>query len=209
MRDYLLQLIGRMTVVENSLINSDESISFAAHREAERIEDPSLLPELIEYLSQCSSKKERDAAYFIVGKLGRNVLSSECASFLLTRLACETDKYVVAAMLDRLSEIPKPSEMDLTPVFDLLQDKRWLVRHSAIKALNNTSSSEAEKRLIDHLSTTVDPDDQVYCNATLNGIGTPRSIPMIRKGLESKKRDVKLSAELAIEAINQRHATIQ
>jgi len=54
------------------------------------------------------------------------------------------------------------------------------------------------------LKTTSDPFDLVYCQATLNEIGSAKAIPLIAKNLKSRKRDVKDSAQLAIEAIKAR-----
>ena len=51
---------------------------------------------------------------------------------------------------------------------------------------------------------TTDPHDMLYCQATLNEIGTAKSLPYPQKNLGSRKRDVKLSAQLAIEAIKSR-----
>jgi HEAT repeat protein len=107
-------------------------------------------------------------------------------------------------LFDALGDVRKPRNLDLTPVFRLLQDDRWLVRHSAIRALRHADSPEAEDQLIEVLNTTGDPYDVVYCQATLNEIGTAKSIPHLQKNLDSRKRDVKSSARYAIEAIESR-----
>jgi cysteine sulfinate desulfinase/cysteine desulfurase-like protein len=54
------------------------------------------------------------------------------------------------------------------------------------------------------LETTSDPYDLVYCQATLNEIGSAKAIPIIAKNLKSRKRDVKDSAKFAIDAIEAR-----
>ena len=90
------------------------------------------------------------------------------------------------------------------PVYALLADERWLVRHSAIQSLKRTSSPQVEDVILHVLETTNDPYDLVYCQATLNQIGSAKAIPSIAKNLNSRKRDVKDSARLAIEAIEAR-----
>lgn len=52
--------------------------------------------------------------------------------------------------------------------------------------------------------TSSDAYDITYANAALNRIGTARAIPAIEKHLKSRKRDVKMSAKLAIEEISKR-----
>jgi HEAT repeat protein len=208
MRTSLVELIDRMTKAEVG-VNSDDSVSWHAHREAEKLNDLTICPELDSYLRRTPTKQQRSAAYFIVGKIGKNCHSTECAALLIAHIRDEKDKYALGSLLDSLADIPKAEGTDLTPVFVLLQDKRWLVRHAAIGSLKNTASAEAEDRLIAVLRTSPDPDDAVYCHATLNQIGTAKALPVLEAGLKSRKRDVKLSAKLAIEAIATRDAAQQ
>jgi HEAT repeat protein len=116
----------------------------------------------------------------------------------------EKDKYALHGLLDCLAEIPKPKHIDLEPLFALLEDKRQLVRHAAIRSMMNVSSPEPEIRLLALLGSTTDPHDLVYCHATLNHIGTDKSLAALRSNLSSRKRDVKLSTAAAIDAIEAR-----
>jgi HEAT repeat protein len=204
MRPYLASLIERLAD-KTPFQSSDESISFAAHREAGKLDDITMVDELAQAVPNESSKWRRVGCYVTIGAIGRNLKDPRCASVLLGLLPGEKEKYNIASLLQSVGEIPKPPEFDLAPVFALLGDDRWLVRHAAIRALENTSNPEAEVRLVKHLSATDDPHDQVICHSVLNHIGTPRSIPTIRANLKSRKRDVKLSAEAAIVAIKERH----
>jgi len=199
----LLELITRMTVKE-SYAHSDDSVAWQAHREAETLADPSLVEGLAEYVAGERDKQRRGAAYFILGNLGQKVRGSDCAALLLSRVSHEQDKYVLSSLLDSLSPLPKPGNLDLSPVYRLLQDRRWLVRHSAIQALCNIDAPEAEDQLIQLLKSTTDQNDMVYCQGTLSKIGTVKSLPHLQKNLASRKKDVKMSAGYAIEAIESR-----
>lgn len=207
MRQYLLELIERICTVEETA-NSVDSISWHAYREAEGLTDLSMIPELVAFLNSNPVKSHRQAAYFVLGKLGKNTQNPNCVASLLSCVPRERDKYALASLLGGLGDIRQPIHIDLTPVYRLLVDKRWLVRHSAIQALNNTESPEAEDRLLLVLATSTDPDDLIYCHATLNRIGTVKSLSRLREGLKSRKRDVKLSAQAAIEAIQARAAAL-
>ena len=55
--------------------------------------------------------------------------------------------------------------------------------------------------MLEILATTSDPYDVIYCHATLNQIGTRKALPALTQNLKSRKRDVKVSAQAAIEAI--------
>ncbi len=200
----LNDLIRRMTLKED-VKNSDDSTSWHAYREAEKLADHSYISELNNFVEVSPSKEERKAAYFILGAIGSNTADIRCAQILLKRVPIETDKYVLSALLGSVAKLPKPTELPLEAIFLLLHEKRWLVRHAAIQALRQSESAGAEDRLLELLATTSDPYDKVYCHSALNSIGTHRSIPLLTQSLTSRKRDVKSSAETAIAAIQARH----
>jgi hypothetical protein len=204
MRQNLKSLIEKMSVVEKPSTNSDSSIAWRAHREAELLRDPSLVDELAGYLATTPTNSHRKSVYFILGKLGRQVRKGDCTSLLLTSLNHENDKYVLAGVLNALSELNVTRNDALDRVFDLLRDNRWLVRHSAIRALQGTNSQQCEQQIIALLETTTDQYDMTYCHATLGKIGTTKSIPYLENNLKSAKRDVRISAQTAIDNIQER-----
>jgi len=184
--------------------DSSMSVSWVAHREAERLNDCTMVDELSEHLQDEQVKQRRLACLFIIGKLGANLADHYCAEVILAALAQERDKYVLSAALDLVRDIPKPASLDLSPVYDRLADPRWLVRHAAIRALEGSAASASEECVLHLLSTTADADDQIYCHSTLNRIGTARAIPHLEKGASSRKRDVRMSAQSALGAIQKR-----
>ena len=196
--------MDRMTR-EEPLMDSANSVSWHAHREAEQLSDRSMVDELGDYVATERDKKKRDAAYFMIGKLGLKCRSVDCARILIGSLHREKDKYILSAMLDRIADIEKPREVDLSPVFPFLKDSRWLVRHSAIGAVKNSDSPEAEAEIIAVLNSATDPYDLTYCNSTLGTIGSMDAIPHIEKNFSSRKRDVKHSAQSAVHAIMARY----
>jgi len=199
----LRDLIHRMSTKER-VTDSSQSASWHAHREAERLSDPGLLPGLESFIASSKSKDELKAAYFILGALGANASDPRCAHMLAERLPIEKDKYVLASALEALAKIEKPADFPLEAVFACLLDDRWLVRHAAIRALCKTQSASVEERLLQHLSSTSEPYDMIYCHVTLGEVGGARSLPALQAGLASRKRDVKASAEAAIRAIGLR-----
>lgn len=201
MRPYVFDLIERLADQ-----TPKDSISWVAHREAEKLTDLSIVDELAEAATAERSKDRRRACYYIIGNIGRNLKDERCARVLLNLLVIENYKHNIASLMELIGEIPKSPEFDLTIVYEFLRDERWVVRHAAIRALNNSTSEDAENHLIQHLASTDDPYDQVYCHAVLNKIGTPRSIPFLEANLKSRKRDVKMSAKAALQSIRVRHS---
>jgi hypothetical protein len=200
---YLSDLIARMTVKE-SYAHSDDSISWQAHREAETLADAWMVDELAAYLPKERDQDRRRAAHFILGKLGLKIRNSDCASILLSRVGQEQNKYVLSDLLDLLSKLHKPGHLDLAPMYRLLRDDRWQVRHSAISALSRTDSPEAEDQLIELLNISTKQDDILACLGMLGGIGSTKSIPHLEKNLTSKKTSVKSTARAAVKAIEWR-----
>ena len=207
MRAYLEDLIERLAD-QAPTTSSAQSVSFAAHREAEQLTDASIVDELAEAVRRLKPA-QRSGCYFIIGKVGRNSGEERCAAILLDLLPSETSKYNLASLLDGVAGVPKGPRFDLSPVYPLLDDKRWLVRHAAIRALDNSASPDAEVRLLSHLASTVDQYDMTYCHAVLSRIGTIRALPAIEPNLMSKKRDVRDSARWAVDAIRKREPDAQ
>lgn len=203
MRPYLEDLVERLAD-RTEVRSSSESVSWAAHREAEQLTDITMVSELAEAVRSLPTAK-RSGCYYTIGKIGANLREEQCAVMLLELLPAESDKYNLDCLLQRVGEIPKGRTLDLSAIFPLLNDKRWLVRHAAIRALDHSANPDVEARLVAHLSATTDAYDQTYCHAVLNHIGTRHALPAIEAHLKSRKRDVKVSAELAVRAIRERY----
>ena len=186
--------------------NSSETISWKALREAEKLDNIDFVPQLIDFINQEKNKNNRDRAYFILGHLTKNTSSPSATQFLINRLTKESDKYVISSLLDRIADLNKPTGTDLIPIIDATKSDKWLIRHSAIHALKNSDDKIAEHTLIEILEKSEDPNDWINSNSSLNNMGTSTAIPYIEKHLTSRKRDVKMSAKLAIEEITKREA---
>ena len=204
MRPYLTDLLDRMGDKTEHMSSAD-SISWAAHREAEKLTDVSMVDELAAAVAAGLPTDKRGDCYFTIGKIGANLGDERCAAILLSLLHSETNKYNLDTLLHGIGQISKGPNFDLSPVFPLLADSRWMVRQAAIKALDNSANPETEMRVIDHLAATTDPYEQTYCHAVLSTIGTLRSLPVIEANLKSRKRDVKSSAQWASSQIRLRN----
>jgi HEAT repeat protein len=187
--------------------SSTVSVSWHAHREAQQLDDVTMARELDSYIRDNPTARRRSAAYFIIGAVGKNCRSAECAEILIAQIRVEKDRFALSLLLRALADVPKTEQVDLAPVLGLLNDKRWAIRHQAIASLINTYSTEVEDRVLDVLRSSTDPRDAVSCHATLNRIGTTKALPALEAGLKSRKRDVRISAAAAIAAIGERAST--
>jgi len=208
-RAYLEELIARMNINEE-VKSSNESVSWKAHREAEMLSDTLLYPilkELILLNSKAKDKKNRDAAYFIMGKLIKNAPNDDGIAFYLKQLEIETDKYILSSMLDRLSDITIPTKIPIGIIVSLSTSSKWLIRHSAINSLGSSATLESKQALYFYIN----KDDEkkykyeiTYANSSLGKIGSIEDIPIINQHIKSKIRDIRESAEFAIKRIQER-----
>lgn len=209
-RVYIEELIQRM-IIKEEIKYSDESISWKAHREAEILNDVSLYPilkELILLNSKSKYKKYRNAAYFILGKLIRNVPDIDGIVFYLKQLEVETDKYILSSMLDRISDFVIPTYISIEIIASLSLHEKWLIRHNAINALGSSATLESKKALYYYINQEDEKTykyEITYANASLGKIGSMDDIPIIEQHLKSKIRDIRLSAEFAIQSIRERN----
>jgi HEAT repeat protein len=209
MDKYLIDLINRMNDTSDKKIeagyDSSKTISWKAFREAENLDNKDFISQLIAFADNERDKRKRGKAYFILGHISKNIDDMVALEYLIHSISKEADKYIIASLLDQVANLRKPIITDLQPIIAETKSDKWLIRHSAIRALNNSADEIAETTLIEILNNSNDPFDLTYTNATLNKIGTPRAIPYLEKHLKSRKRDVKDSAKFAIEEINKRH----
>lgn len=209
MDNYLINIIDRMldTSDQNKEAGyeSSKTISWKALREAENVENTEYIPQLITFIDNEKDKKKRNSSYFLLGHIAKNTSDLKALDYLISRIQKETDKYIISSLLNRIAVIKKPLGTDLQPLIQATKSDKWLIRHSAIQSLKNSSDVMAETALIEILNDSDDAYDLIYTNATINTIGTLRAIPFLEKHLKSRKRDVKNSAKYAIEEIKKRH----
>ena len=208
-REQLEALLRRMSTVEQ-VSDSRDSVSWRAHREAEALDDPALLPVLEEIIAAHPKKKERhlrDDAHFVYGKILKNTFRREGCAYLMQRLTAETDPYILYPILDLLRDLPIPPDLDISPMIRCAQHEKWLVRYSAIRALGACPSEESRAVLRGFLAQEDEKtyrQEIIYANAALGLIGTAADIPLMEKHLHTRIRDMKLSAQIAIARIQGR-----
>ena len=205
--DKLYDLIARMTIKEQ-LTSSEESVSWNAYREAERISDETVYPILKKIIEENHKNKAvRKAAYVIIGYSLRNIFNKEACIFLIQRLGEETDKYVVACILDKLARIHIPEDIDMSLVIKCSQNDKWLIRHSALNALGSSSTHANREALLFFINQEDEKKYEyeiIYANASLGSIGSKEDIPFLEKHVKSRKRDIRDSARFAIDIIKER-----
>ena len=205
--DKLYDLIARMTIKEQ-LTSSEESVSWNAYREAERISDETVYPILKKIIEENHKNKAvRKAAYVIIGYSLRNIFNKEACIFLIQKLDEETDRQGVESILEGLSRIHIPEDIDMSLVIKCSQNDKWLIRHSALNALGSSSTHANREALLFFINQEDEKKYEyeiIYANASLGKIGLKEDIPFLEKHIKSRKRDIRASALFAIDRIKER-----
>ena len=196
----LNDLIDRMDNKE-VFHRSDESISFQAHREAEKINDPAAFPILIKIINDKKTKKKiREHAYYIIGKVLVNSFDEEACSFLVNQLSVETDKDILEIILDSMEDYYLPKGIDVTPIVNCSKSDICQVRHSAIRALGS-SSTQISKNALDYY---LNQDDEkkykeeiILAIRSYGSIGDESDIPRIEKYKKSMNLNIRVAFDSA------------
>lgn len=207
-KEQVVILIEQMNAVANA--SSSDNISWQAYREAETLHDSLLFPILEEIICDNTTTKGnrvRKAAYFIFGKILKNRFEWAACDFLIQQLTRETNKYIIADILDRVAEIELPADMNIEPIILHSKSDIGLIRHSAIRALGSSATQYSIEALAYYLNQTEERTfkyELVYANAALGRIGDESTIPLLEKHTSSRIRDVRDSAKFAIERIKEK-----
>jgi hypothetical protein len=182
---------------QNKWHTSEGSISWNALRQAEKLNDTSLIQPLVKLLKVTKEKEIRKHIYFILCHIGLNTQDVNVADILVDRLLSEQDKYVLSSLLDYIAE--QPAVTHCSPITNFLDDKRWLVRQSAIIALGSCKSDKTEQDLLVSLQNPVDEKDLPYIIYSINKIHSKKAIPYLSPLINHKTVDVRC---LAISALS-------
>ncbi|WP_343744867.1 HEAT repeat domain-containing protein [Chitinophaga sp.] len=202
MDQYLTELIDRMNDTSDwpppPGVSSSTTISWAALREAEKLDNTAYVPQLITFINTEKDARRRKSAYFTLAHIAENTNNREAMEFLISRVTKEKDKYIQSNILDHLADLEKPAGTDLTPLVQAVKSSSWQVSQSAIKALSRSAEKTAEEALLEVISTSKNEYALIYANIALATSGSPASLPYLVKLLEHKKQDVSGTALSAI-----------
>lgn len=198
MIDYLSNLVARICDRTEQLHNG-QTTSWQALREAEQLANHAYIPLLYQYIDQEPDKDKRRAACFIITQLSRNTNDPEVIRFLLDRLRLEQDADMITSMQQDLERgLAIPGYINLEPLFNNTLSLNNNIRRSALLALRCARHPGVEDWALNLLKRTVNEYDIYYITLLLHKVGTPKSVPALRRLLEYHRQDVKSLAFAAI-----------
>lgn len=208
--EQLKDLIKRMCNEDDC---GEESISWQAYREAEKLSDKSFLPFLCNTIIENQKNTKRDktirkSVYSVIGYILKNSFDENGCTFLIERLNVETDKYIISDILGSLVWIDIPLNIDIDPIIHHSKSDNWLIRHSAIQALGSSATAKSKEMINFYLNQTNKEKYEreiVYASFDLGKIGKSADIQILEQHLSSKIEDIRDSALYAIDSIKERN----
>jgi HEAT repeat protein len=193
--DALRDLLDRMSD-ESGSSEGSQSVSFHAHRDAEKLDDAALVPIAAALLQAEKSAQRKRHLYFILGHLGAKKGAAEVEAIVTPALAREKNGYTLSAILTALRRLPELR--DASRVRALLKSPVGQVREAAILALRGDRSGAAEAELLALIQRTKNRFELRYALQTLGEIGTGASFPALAALIHHRIVDVRCAAITAL-----------
>ena len=202
----LVTLLKEMEVTDDiqSGFNSDNSIRAKAYLKVDKLSKSEYISQLFDYLDVEKNETNRENAYFILGHLLQKMPEYTQIQRLIDSLKKEKSSNIIVVILDELSGMALNKPMNIKPILDLTEHKSWKIRHKAILALSKADQEIAKTRLrtiIQEFEKKKDKLDVVYAVAVIGQIGDNSDITALQKLLSSKIKDIRDSAQFAIQRI--------
>ena len=108
----------------------------------------------------------------------------------------------------RLTGIVIPAGLDISPILALAKSDVHGVRHAAIMALGACPRKESREVLAYYLTQEDEKKfkyEIYYANIAMQDIGELEDIPLLERFIKSRKPDIKMTAQYAIQFIRERN----
>lgn len=192
MEEYIDDLLKRMD-------DEEVGIQQCAYEEARQLNDLSLFSCLQEKVTGARKIYIKTNLYFLITQLAINTKEMYIADYLIDRLESEESRIVLNSMLIDLSKLSEASNAH--KIIPYIYHKNSGVRYSAVIALKLCKSLEAEGALLKLLTVEENREDIVNICATLQEIGTKRSILSLTKLLHCDSAYIRSAAIEALAEI--------
>ena len=175
-----------------------------AYREVDNLRDVSIITEAATLLASERKIEIRCAIYHVLGKLSSNASLADATRLLLSRLDERKNRRELDCLLEAIANAHKPACLALVVVQRIIESSKGAMRRNAIRALGGSTNRASEEYVISLLQSSSDYDDIIECQAVLAKSGSTDALPALRESLRSKSKNVRISAEVAIERISRR-----
>ncbi|MDE5593409.1 MAG: hypothetical protein K2I75_05695 [Clostridiales bacterium] len=215
----LLDLLDRMLIFEEGMI-SNQTTSWKAHREADKLSKRKLLPILYEIVDENEGEDKqkqflRSRCYYIIGQITIKKFKHEDCEYIFNRLKKEyKNNDVVYSLFEVIcnwrndANIFVPDDIDITPLVEIVTNKRGWIKRCAIQTLGCCPRKESR----DVIRTILTQEDEKkhkeeirWANVALQHIGEHDDIPYLERFLKSRIPNSKITAQYAIQYIKERN----
>ena len=167
--------------------SSEDSVSWYAYRQSDKLNAPSDKPELLQLLSDPEYTGLKKYIYCCLSSLCSNTNDRDLFNFLIEKIQEEDDESTIVSILSRLRDIKKDSTYNIEPIKKLVLEDTYQVSHAAINALSFATDHEVEDLLLNEFKI-ADRHMQGMICGPLGTIATLKSIPALKE-VHKKTRD--------------------
>ena len=131
------------------LVNSSESVSWSAHRDAEKLNDLKLFPYFKDFLETEKDNDIRRSVYFPVASIGGHNNDPKILNYLIARIGLEKTRRTKSTILDNTWQFYKENTIDLHPELEkLIYNKWWQIVWPALDLLGICKQKEEAENII-------------------------------------------------------------
>lgn len=143
-------------------------------------------------------------SYFALGHLAKNINSKEIFDYLMAKLKIESNENKVTILI-ALYDCEKPTDFDLSSIYDIIENGENELRPKAVMCLNKSRNSKSESILLNLIPFESNKHVRNMAVATIEDIGTQKSLEIIKRELKNtRSNDYRYYLNRAIIEIEER-----
>ncbi len=184
--------------------NGDDNISWLAFLQTTKLHTSADKEELLSLLDNKEYEDQRRDILCCLSSVCSNSNDRELFFFLLKIIEKEEEESTVVSVLSRLDDFKKDKDLNIEFIKNLVVHGTSDIRRAAIKALQNSEDPAVEDLLLSEFKCS-DKITQIEICATLNTVGTIKSLPVMKAEYKkTKDRALRMLIEITIERIEEK-----
>ncbi|MEI6728641.1 MAG: hypothetical protein WCK98_03275 [bacterium] len=177
-KTFVSDLVKRLSSKEY-LVDSSESVSWLAYREAEKLNDLKLFPYFKDFLETEKDTDIRRTIYFPIASIGGHNNEPKILNYLISRIGLEKTRWSKSTILNNTWQFYKENTIGLHPEFEkLIYNKSWQIVWPTLDLLGICKQKEEAEKIIDeYLKSDIKKDKYILDEAltALLNVGSKKS----------------------------------
>ena len=190
---YVRDLLYRMTIKTDEqgreVRNSEDQVSWKALREAERLDDPTLIDVAAQVLEETQDDETRGNACFLWSHLAKNTGDAKAVRLMLDEFAKTNKMQTKSRMMWSFARVPEVPDAEMFLALSESSDDS--IRREALRVLARCRPEEVKGRLIEIIRHSNDQYDIVYTLWALKQLRLREALPDVLALIESPNGEIR------------------